>query len=83
MEVIVSSAFSFLWALIILYSFIAALLLQTGKAKPCKHVGYSVYAHLVIAAGALFNGLGLNSIIGVVVILIGVYLHYKKMTKTQ
>ncbi|WNC70640.1 hypothetical protein RGQ13_10915 [Thalassotalea psychrophila] len=77
------SAFSFLWALIFLYSVIAAMLLKTGKAKPCRQVGYSVYGHLVMAAGALINGLGLNPAIGVIVIMFGVYLHYKEMNEQQ
>ena len=75
------SVFIFLWALIFLYSVIAALLLKTGKAKPSRQVGYSIYGHIVIAAGALINGLGLNPAIGVIVILFGVYLHYKEMNQ--
>ncbi|WOH38295.1 hypothetical protein RI844_03390 [Thalassotalea fonticola] len=77
------SAFSFLWALIFLYSLIAIVLLKTGKACPSKHVGYSVNGHLVMSTGALINGLGLNPAIGVIIILFGVYLHYKKMKEQQ
>ncbi|WNC70219.1 hypothetical protein RI845_08770 [Thalassotalea nanhaiensis] len=75
--------FNFLWAFILLYSVVAALLLVTGKAKPGMQVGYSLYGHLVTSAGALINGLGLNPTIGVIVILYGVYLHYKEMIKQQ
>ena len=74
-----ANSFSFLWALIFLYSVIAALLLKTGKVSPSKQVGFSIFAHAVIAVGALVNALGISSIVGVIVILTGVYLHYKAM----
>lgn len=83
MGFIVSSAFSFLWALIFLYSLIAIGLLKTGKASPSKQVGYSVNGHLLMATGALINGLGFNPAIGVIIILFGVYRHYKEMIDKQ
>ncbi|OUS24672.1 hypothetical protein A9Q98_13175 [Thalassotalea sp. 42_200_T64] len=76
-----ANTFNLLWLLMICYSLVAAVLIKTGKAKPSKPIGYSISGHALIIVGALLNFSGLYPTIGVVVILSGVYFHYRKMDK--
>ncbi|KGJ93400.1 hypothetical protein [Thalassotalea sp. ND16A] len=75
------NVFALLWLLIMCYSLVAAVLIKTGKAKPSKQIGYSISGHALMFVGALLNFSGLYPTIGVVVILSGVYFHYRKMDK--